>query len=57
MRLENRLLKLAVVALCVAGLFGSAWGDDGFYVIAARNPNIITTDNNTAIHCCPVEIT
>jgi hypothetical protein len=49
MRPGNRFWKLAVVVLGLAGLCGSAWGDDGFYVIPVRNPNIITTWDNTAI--------
>jgi hypothetical protein len=49
MRPGNRLWKLAVAALVLAGLCGSVWGDDGFYVIPVKNRNIITTDTNTAI--------
>lgn len=49
MRPGMRLWKLAVVALGLAALCGSAWGDDGFYVIPVKNRNIITTGTNTAI--------
>jgi hypothetical protein len=52
--MKKRLLALALVGALLTGaalaLPGNvSWGDEGFYVVATRNPNIITTDTNTAI--------